>query len=82
MYLPGEEGGMMQQEREGTQESVMTTGAGTMAGGAAGETAGAAAGGIVGWGVGMVGRALIGLVAGIFLGLAIAKSNSSQASQD
>jgi hypothetical protein len=41
-----------------------------------------AAGGIVGWGVGMVGGALIGLVAGIFLGLAIAKSNSSQASQD
>jgi hypothetical protein len=42
----------MQQEREGTQESVM----------AAGATADAAAGGIVGWGVGMVGGALIGLV--------------------
>jgi high-affinity Fe2+/Pb2+ permease len=58
----------MQQEREGMQESLM-------AGGAAGATAGAAAGGVVGWGVGMVGGALIELVAGIFLVLAIARSN-------
>ena len=45
--------------------------------GAAGATAGAAASGIVGWGVGMIGGGLIGLVAGVFLGLAIARSNQT-----
>jgi outer membrane lipoprotein SlyB len=70
----GKKGGVMQQDREGMQESAMAAGTGTMTGGVAGATVGSAAGGIIGWEIGMTCGGLIGLVVGMFLGLAIAKS--------